>query len=335
MTNVKNFVGIDVSKDFFDVAIVINVSKKQYHHERFYTTKEGFISFGNLLKAQCGKNQDQTLICMEHTGVYNWPILNALSKTKYILCLEMAVQIKMSLGIQRGKNDKLDSKRIAEYAYIQREKLSQWQPSGEVIEKLQHLMALRERIVKTIQLLEVPINEIKTTGNLEMSQLLEKLNNPLLEELQKSLSEVNKELQLTLKKDEKILELYKRVISVKGIGEVIGIYLIIYTKGFTILADKKKLGSYTGVVPFEHSSGSTIKKKSKTSKMSNATLRCNLAMGAKSAMQWDPELKAYSIKKIEEGKTYGWCVNAVSNKLLARVISCVNNKKDYVVKEVA
>lgn len=69
--------------------------------------------------------------------------------------------------------------------------------------------------------------------------------------------------------------------------------------------------------------------------MSNATLRCKLALGAKSAMQHDPQLKAYAERKMKEGKSYGWCVNAVSNKLLARVVACVNNQKDFVKREAA
>jgi len=335
MTNVKHFVGIDVSKNFFDVAIVKNVSKGEFRHHRFDCNEDGFNDFHHFLETYVGKDQSETVICMEYTGLYNWPIVDSLSKTQYVLCLEMAMQIKYCLGIQRGKNDKLDAKRIAEYAYIQREKLRQWRPSGKVIEKLQHIMAARERILKTIQMLEVPINEINQSGNKEMGAILSKTTNPVLKSLEKALAQTDKQLQDTLKQDETILELYNRIVSVKGIGKVIGIYLIIYTKGFTILADKKKLGSYTGVVPFEHSSGKTVKKKSRTNKMTNANLRCNLAMGAKSAMQWDPEHKAYAAKKMAEGKSYGWCINAVSNKLLARVVSCVNNQRNYVVKQVA
>jgi transposase len=335
MTNVKHFVGIDVSKNFFDVAIVKNVSKGEFLHQRFDCNEDGFNDFHCFLETYAGKDQSETVICMEYTGIYNWPIVESLSSTQYVLCMEMAMQIKYCLGIQRGKNDKLDAKRIAEYAYIQREKLRQWRPSGKVIEKLQHLMASRERLIKAIQMLEVPINEINQSGNKVIGSMLSKTHKPVLKSLEKALEQTDKNLQHTLNQDETILELYNRITSVKGIGKVIGMYLIIYTKGFTMMADKKKLGSYAGVVPFEHSSGKTVKKRSKTSKMTNANLRCNLAMGAKSAMQWDPELKAYAEKKRAEGKSYGWCINAVSNKLLGRVVSCVNNQKNYVVKMVA
>lgn len=336
MTNVKNFVGIDVSKGFFDAAIVITImERREFIHQKFDCTEEGFKAFYKWMKLHIKAEEFETVICMEYTGIYNWPIAEFLSGTKYVLCLEMAMQIKLSLGVQRGKNDKLDAQRIAEYAYVQREKLKQWQPSGKVIEKLQHLMAARERIVKAIKMLEVPINEFTQTGNVEMAAMLIKIHKPLLATFKKSLAVIEKQLEKTLQEDETIQALYDRITSVKGIGKVIGIYLLIYTKGFTILADKKKLGSYAGVVPFEHRSGKTVKKRSKTNHMTNAVLRCNLSMGAKSAMQWDPELKLYAERKMKEGKTYAWCITAVSNKLLARVVACVNNQKDYVIKKAA
>lgn len=332
MTNVNFFVGIDVSKHYFDAVIVKNVSNQQFVHQKFDCTEAGFKCFNQWMQQHNEAKESETVICMEHTGIYNWPIVQFLSSTKYLLCLEMAGHIKLSLGIQRGKNDKLDAQRIAEYAYVQREKLKQWEPSGRLIEKLQHLMAARERIVKTIKILEIPLNEFKQIGDLETAVMLGKMHKPLLNKLEKTLREIEKKMEDTIQEDETIQGLYNRVTSVKGIGKIIGTYLIIYTKGFTILTDKKKLGSYAGVVPFTHTSGKTVRKRSKTSHMSNAVLRCNLSMGAKSAMQWDPELKSYAEKKMKEGKSYGWCITAVSNKLLARVVSCVNNQKNYVIK---
>jgi transposase len=335
MTNVKNFVGIDVSKNYFDAAIVKNVGKQEFIHERFDCDSNGLKSFDRWLKEQITAEETQTVICMEHTGIYNWPVTKFLESRNYVLCIEMAMQIKLSLGIQRGKNDKLDARRIAEYACVQQAKLKQWLPSGKLVEKLQHLMAARDRIIRVIKVIEVPLNEFKAVGNKAMFELLNKTQKPILTAMKRSLCDIENQIKKTINEDETIKALYKRITSVKGIGEVIGAYLIVYTKGFTIMVDKKKLGSYAGVVPFDHSSGKTVRKKSKTDKMTNAVLRRNLCMGAKSAMLWDPEIKAYAERKMKEGKTYAWCITAVSNKLLARVVSCVKNQKEYVENKAA
>ena len=49
---------------------------------------------------------------MEYTGIYNYTLVDFLTRKHYALWLENAVAIKKSLGFQRGKSDQLDAKRI-------------------------------------------------------------------------------------------------------------------------------------------------------------------------------------------------------------------------------
>ena len=335
MTNVMNFVGIDVSKETFDAALIIHLNKADIRHQQFSNDEKGCKALQQWIRKQTQSADNTTVICMEHTGIYNWALVEFLSKTEMIIWLEMALQIKMSLGIQRGKTDKLDAIRIALFAYTQREDIKEWKPASAAVKNLHALITSRERLLRALNMLEVPINEFKAMGDIETAKLLEKANKTAIKELQKALQKTDAQLTAELKKDSTIKHFYDLLTSVKGIGKVIATYLIIYTKGFTRLTGKKQLGSYTGVVPFKHQSGKTVKKKDKTDRMTNATLRSVVAMGAKSAMNFDPEIKDYSERKMKEGKDYGWCVTAVSNKLLARALSCVNNNRKYVVKQVA
>jgi len=52
------------------------------------------------------------------------------------------------MGIARGKNDKQDAKRIAEYAYEKREKIKLYQMPSDTLLKLKRLLSYRERLVK-------------------------------------------------------------------------------------------------------------------------------------------------------------------------------------------
>ena len=70
------------------------------------------------------------LVCLEHSGYYAAP----LSKTLYAtvstdIWLESALQIKRSIGVQRGKNDKIDAQRIATYAIDFQRKARLWVPT--------------------------------------------------------------------------------------------------------------------------------------------------------------------------------------------------------------
>jgi len=55
-------------------------------------------------------------------------------------------------------------------------------------------------------------------------------------------------------------------------------------------------------------------------------------MASLSAVKVDADLKAYYERKILEGKNKMSVLNAVRNKLLARVIAVVNQQAEYVKK---
>ena len=66
--------------------------------------------------------------------------------------------------------------------------------------------------------------------------------------------------------------------------------------------------------------------------MANKKLKCNLHMASLSAVKLDADLKAYYERKVAEGKNKMSVLNAVKNKLLARVVAVVNKQQEYVKK---
>lgn len=109
------FIGIDISKATLDFAVV--VANKLLFHYQSTNDKAGIEGFIKLLKLHCpDANFSNSLYCMEHTGIYNNHILNFLHLKKAKIWLEHPIHIKDSLGMIRGKNDKVDAQRIATYA---------------------------------------------------------------------------------------------------------------------------------------------------------------------------------------------------------------------------
>src|SRR5476651_787897 len=151
------FIGTDVSKNELDFAVR---QGKQLLFHRETSNDPGAIN--TLLKElykQPGFNLSKALFCMEHTGIYCNHLLVCLHKKKANICLEAATHIKKSLGNIRGKNDKVDSIRIAEYAYKNREELRLWAPKRDVVQQLAHLATTRSRLLKAQSMLKTPLNE--------------------------------------------------------------------------------------------------------------------------------------------------------------------------------
>jgi len=328
MKEYKHFFGVDISKKTIDITMSKDL---QLIHRHFTNDTLGMDEVMLWLK-ELDLDFNHVLFCMEATGLYCFSLTRFLAENAIDTWIEHASRIKGATGLERGKNDKVDSRRIAIYASKNLDRLRLWKPAGITLEKIKHLASLRDRLVDTRKRLLTPIQEFEEVGNISMARLLTKTIKSSLTALDKDLKTTELKIIEIISEDDQIRQLYKLVTSVVGIGFVTAINLIVYTNGFTTLKDVRKLACYCGVAPFEYSSGSSIRGKTKVHYMANKKLKCNLHMASLSAVRLDPDLKAYYERKLGEGKSKLSVLNAVKNKLLARVIAVVNKQEEYVKK---
>ena len=102
--------------------------------------------------------------------------------------------------------------------------------------------------------------------------------------------------------------------------------LIVYTENFTCFDDPRKLACYAGVVPFQRTSGSSVKSNAKTSGFANKKLNTLLTQAARTAAIHDPILREYYRRKREEGKHHNLVINNIRNKLIHRICALVRNQ---------
>ncbi|MFK7061510.1 transposase, partial [Flavobacterium oreochromis] len=115
MSKFSNFLGIDVSKEYFDAVVILNGDKNNSIHNQFTNDSKGLKELIAWLKSN-QSNAKNTLVCLEHTGLYGKIIIPHLLDKEFSVWVEMSLKIIRSLGVQRGKNDKIDAGRIAYYA---------------------------------------------------------------------------------------------------------------------------------------------------------------------------------------------------------------------------
>lgn len=115
----KFFIGIDVSKPYFDVSLlaVINHAKQGIETTKFDNTVPGIKLFERWLKNHGVTMNEQSIVVIENTGIYHRLIWSFCSKKALPIHIGNAAHIKWSFGISRGKNDKIDSIRLCNYAF--------------------------------------------------------------------------------------------------------------------------------------------------------------------------------------------------------------------------
>ena len=320
--------GIDVSKKTFDIALGVNEANSNVVKTRFANKESGYEKLGKWLKDQ-GINCTELLVCLEHMGIYHRLLCRYLKSQGCTVWEESPVQIKWSLGLQRGKSDPADAERILKYAYRNQDKTKPYTEQRQSLQQIADYLSLRSRLQTCISQLKVPVKEFKHAGLADAAKNCEQACSASIQALTKELKELDDKILAIINADEELYEKYKYATSVRCVGFVAATHLLVYTHGFTRFDNVKQLASYAGVAPFEYSSGSSIRGRTKVHPMANKTLKTVLHMCAVSSVRHNPEMRAYFARKVGQGKNKMLVLNAVRNKVLSRVFSCVKNQRMY------
>jgi len=321
----KWFVGVDISKKTLDITLFDKMALKKSPHIVVSNNLKGFRGILKWLKKQT-LSLSEFLICMEHTGVYGYDLAIFLDKRHIAYSMVSPLHIKRSLGLTRGKNDKVDSFLISRFCYLHREELALSKLPLVTIQKLRGLINERERLVKMQTTEKQVLKELKGQ-NSETS--IERIR-ARLSYFGRDIDLIENEMKQIIDADVDIQKTYTLIRSIIGIGLINAVLFIVYSNNFQGFTDARKYACYCGVAPFENSSGTSIRGKTRVSHLANKRLKANLSNGARSAVQNDPELHLYYTRKAQEGKVHGVIMNAIKFKLITRVFAVVNRGTPFV-----
>lgn len=323
---IRETIGIDVSKKKLDIYI---------HSEKMHRVFENCSKdIKNMVKWSL-KNTDfaeeEIMFAFEHTGLYSHQISATLSELGMMYTAIPGLEIKRSLGLTRGKDDKVDAAKIALYAYRLREEIQPYQMPSEKLLSLKRLLSIRDRIVKQRAGYKASLKEEKRVLKRKDNNVLLSVQEEIIGHFSKKIKKIEKEMDMIIKASEKLNNIYGLITSIKGVGPQTALYMIAFTQGFTKFENSRKFASYCGIAPFPNSSGTSIRGKTKVSHLANKKIKSLFDMCAKTALQYNPEIRQYYKRRIEDqGKNKMSTINVIRNKLLSRIFAVVKRGTPYV-----
>lgn len=328
----KYYLGMDVSKAWVDVAVlpVINHEKQPMTTNRFDNTVKGIKKLGQWLKQQQVGFDKNSLVVIENTGIYHRLIWQYCSEQGLPLYIGNAAHIKWSLGITRGKSDLMDCKRLCNYAFKQADELKASPVLDPVLLSLKDLMTTRSTLLQQKNRLQIQLREHKMYKTAAAYEQLAQALEPVIRSLKEAIKAMEREIKKVVAANAVIKKNYQLLNSVPGIGHFTAVYLICCSSNFAGKHSGKQIACYAGVVPFGHSSGSSVKGRDKVHKMANKTLKKMLHLGALTSIKNYPEFKDYYDRKKAEGKHPLSILNAIRNKLVLRAVAVIKNQKAYI-----
>jgi len=325
----KYFIGIDISKQKMDLAIIL--SDFRIVDEQVIPNQQVKIkSFLNGFIKKHGIETENLLICVEHTGIYNSPLQRVCVELGIDLWQEHALKIKKASADLRGKSDRQDAIRIAEYAVRYQDRVILFTPPSKSIEELNTLNKTRETILAQAVAMKNQLNEAKT-HDIESFKVLSKIYQPIMKSIDGQIKKIAKRVNEILEENQDMKKNVELIKTIPGVGEQTAVNMLVSTQNFTLFKSAKHLACYAGVVPFLNESG-TIVKRARVSKMANQKLKMLLHLAAMAAIRTKSDLKAYYIRKVAEGKNKMSVLNAVRNKIVHRIWAVLQRQTPFVME---
>jgi transposase len=327
MRTYKFFVGFDVSKATVDLALCSRESEEIIFSRQVPNSQEGYLQVLSFL-SELNIDRSQVLCCMENTGLYSRPFLNASLQTPIDIWVEQPSRIKNTQKLSRGKSDPMDAKRISWYARRYEDKCKLWEPDKEVIQELKELISARNQLLNCRKEMMVSMKECKNRNPIGYNVRFEYYKQPI-EAINSQLLLIESKMEEVIRKDQSLEKTYSIIRSIPGAGLHTAAVLICMTNNFTSFSSARSLACYAGIAPFPNRSGTTLKGRDKVSHMANKKLKTILHMTAMRMIRFNQEMKGYFARKVGQGKPKMSVLNAIRNKFIQLIFSLIRRGEKY------
>lgn len=313
----RNYVGIDISKLTFDVAIKNETGS--YSHHKLSNDSVGFKKFMTLL--------DTKLDCcvMEASGPYYLKLATFLHEKDVEVSVINPLVIRRfsQMRMMRTKTDKKDAVMIAEYGKTEHPKL--WEPEESYVLELKQMQAYIEQLNKSRtgflrQAEAFSQNPVK-------SLLVNKSLSQTIENTEKEIAIIEAQMEALVKKHHE--HLFNQIQSIPGLGKKTSMQLIVLSGGFTKFENAKQLSSYVGLSPRIFESGTSVKGRAKICKMGMGRVRAMLYVCAWTAKKCNKACRELYDRLVANGKAKKIALIAVANKLLKQAFAIATKNEFY------
>jgi transposase len=308
------FVGVDVAKNKFDVALEVD---KKFMNECFSNDKNGYKSFYKWLE----KHTTMPWVCMEATGHYSELIADFLVSVGVKVSVVNPLQIKSfaRAKLSRNKTDKIDSRLIAGYCEIMQPRT--FLPRSDAHKELKELSNL-------LDMLKAQHTQFLNQLGSAQSDAAKKAVRKLIHHLEKEIKKVEGLIAEIIKHNESMNENLKLMTSIKGIGKLTAYKILSHVPHMSNFNNAKQFSAFIGISPRQHQSGN-YQGKTTISRLGNSALRKSFYMAAMVAIRHNKVIEPFIMRLREKGKAPKSIICAVMRKLAHIVFGVIKSRRPF------
>jgi transposase len=310
------FVGVDVAKNKFDVALEINSRCIQ---SCFSNDKKGYRAFSKWLD----QNTSQPWVCMEATGHYSELIADYLFSQQVRTSVVNPLQIKSfaRARLSRNKTDQLDARLIANYCekMLPRTFISRSESHKEL-----------KDLTNLLDMLKAQHTQLANQLHSAQSETARKNIRKIIKTLEKEIERVEKLIAELIKSTPVLNENMALITSIQGVGKLTAYKVLSHVPDMNCFSNAKQFAAFIGVSPRQHQSGN-FQGKTTISKLGNSALRKSFYMAALVAKRFNERLQPFVMRLQKNGKAPKAIICAVMRKLAHLIFGVLKSKKPFMV----
>jgi transposase len=305
--------GIDISKDTLDVQWRSTDGSAPAPVQKLANSAKGIHSLFNQL-IEIEQDPQKILICCEHTGVYMDKLWVCMQSFQCVFWPVHPMIIRNYLvDMSRIKSDKADAGKILEFAFNHQYRAVHFNHKSWHVSQLRDLFRAKKQLIR----MHVQIVNFKHAHKQQVygSSIVSAVYEQIADILVQYIRQCEKEIKVMIKQSPTMYGIYQTLVSIPGIGPVTAVHLIAVCDCFEKIDNYKSFACFIGIAPFEHSSGTTVRKRTRTSKKAYNPLKADMYMGATSIIRPGQLFHEYYNYMISLNKHHNWIINAIINKI--------------------
>ena len=321
------FIGIDVAAEDFVVSVLKAPDQMVLSAKGFVNDPAGVEELVAWLLAndiQPGK----AVLCMEATGVYGETLAYLLSAKGWWLAVQPPLEVKRAFYPTGHKNDRVDSRQIAEYAARFTDRLRRFAPRKALLEQIKVLLNLREQYVRQKTAHKNGLRSIRR--KFVRSQLAEQMHRESIQQLENNIQTIEAEIKDLLAQDPDLHLNASLLITIPGMGLLLAAHTLVMMASLETPHNPRAIAAYIGICPYEHTSGKSVKKRSQSRHFGPAQMRKLLHLAARSLRTHHEDMRKYFERKLAEGKSKALILNNIENRLLRIMCAVIREQKPFI-----
>ncbi|MEJ7577657.1 MAG: IS110 family transposase [Pyrinomonadaceae bacterium] len=313
-----HILGVDIAKCKFDVCLIHSSGKLK--HKVFPNTPTGFVQLATWLVKQ---DVMQVHVCMEATGTYGEALAYHLHAAGHTVSVINPAAVKAFAGsrLSRTKTDKVDAELIARFCLAQAPLA--WTPPATELRELQALVRRLESLIEM---------RVAEENRLEAGSVVAVVRTSVEEHVAYLSAEIKRTEELIgthINTHPGLRQQHELLDSIPGIGETTAALLLAEIVDVTQYRNARQVAAYAGLVPRERRSGSSVRGRTRLSKIGNARLRKALYFPAITALRCSEFFQSWAKGLRERGKSKMSVIGAAMRKLIHLAYGVLKSGKPF------